>query len=87
MRIELIFTSILYSAMIISFCTASIYRGVIQEEFGSLREPQHGLGEHADKAGGGTAEVRVQTLGYRLQTIGYMAQIHRSRFRLQGHRP
>lgn len=66
MRIKLIFTSILYSAKIISFFTASIYRRVIQKEFGSLREPQHGLGEHADKAGGGTAEVRVQAIGYRL---------------------
>lgn len=66
MRIKPIFTSILYSAKIISFCTASIYRGIIQKEFGSLREPQHGLGEHTDKAGGGTAEVRAQTIGYRL---------------------
>lgn len=63
---KLVFPSIQYSARNISFCTASIHRGVVQKEFGSLREPQHGLGEHADKAGGGTAEVRTQAIGYRI---------------------
>lgn len=66
MRTKLVFPSMLYSAKNISFCTASIHRGVIQKEFGSLREPQHGLGEHADKAGGGTAEVRAHAIGYRI---------------------
>ena len=40
------------------FTLASIHRGVLQEEFGSLRKPQHGLRVHHDQARGGAAEVR-----------------------------
>ena len=40
------------------FTLASIHRGVLQEEFGSLRKPQHGLRVHPDQARGGAAEVR-----------------------------
>ena len=40
------------------FTLASVHRGVLQEEFGSLRKPQHGLRVHPDQARGGAAEVR-----------------------------
>ena len=55
------------------FTLASIHRGVLQEEFGSLRKPQHGLRVHPDQARGGAAEVRDHIAHTVWETKGHIA--------------